>query len=373
MAKPLEGILVVALEQAVAAPFCTARLADSGARVIKIERSEGDFAREYDHAVHGESAYFVWLNRGKESLVMDFKLGSDAALLHNIVGHADVFVQNLAPGAAARAGFGSESLRARHPRLITCDISGYGEAGPMRDLKAYDLLIQCETGLASVTGTPEAPGRVGVSVADIACGMNAHAAVLEALWARERSGLGVGCAVSLFDAIADWMAVPLLQTAYGGKAPRRVGLAHASIVPYGAFFTADGHQIIIAIQSEREWRSFCEAVLGDAAIAGDVRFTGNAARVQHRAACDALIARRFGELPLATARSLLDRARTAYASLNSVEELLEHPHLRITSVDTPSGAVRLVEPPTRWSGRPYQGGRVPALGEHSVDIRREFA
>ena len=262
MAAPLEGILVVALEHAVAAPFCSSRLADAGARVIKIERPEGDFARAYDHVVHGESAYFVWLNRGKELIVLDIKDPGDAALLQRMTARADVFIQNLAAGAAERAGFGSAALRRRYPRLITCEISGYGDEGPYRDMKAYDLLIQCEAGLASITGVPERPGRVGVSVADIACGMYAHAGILQALFQRERTGEGSAIAVSLFDSLADWMTVPLLHYDYGGKAPERVGLRHPSIAPYGAFVTADGKQVVISIQNEREWRNLCQASTG---------------------------------------------------------------------------------------------------------------
>jgi crotonobetainyl-CoA:carnitine CoA-transferase CaiB-like acyl-CoA transferase len=340
MPRPLDGILVVSLEQAVAAPFCTNRLADAGARVIKIERAEGDFAREYDRAVHGESSYFVWLNAGKESLVLDLKNRADTALLSAIVARADVFVQNLAPGAAARAGFDSQLLRSQYPRLITCDISGYGDAGPMSHSKAYDLLIQCETGLASVTGTPDAPGRVGVSIADIACGMYAHAAVIEALLMRDRTGKGGGCSVSLFDAIADWMTVPLLQAVYGGIAPRRVGLAHPSIVPYGVFGTADGRQIVIAVQNEREWRAFCRTVLADAKIARDPRFTGNQARVEHRNACEALVTARFLESTLSHLQALLSQAGIAFASVNSVDDLAAHPHLRRANAGEPSPSLR---------------------------------
>src|SRR5438477_6366978 len=240
MSQALAGMLVVALEQAVAAPLCTSRLADAGARVIKIERPEGDFARSYDRVAHGESAYFLWLNRGKESLTLDIKNPADKALLLRILGKADVFVQNLAPGAAARAGFDAAELRARHPRLVTCAISGYGESGPYRDMKAYDMLIQAETGLADITGPPEAPGRVGVSVSDIAAGLNAYAAILEALLRRERSGEGAAIHVSLFDATAEWMAVPLIHHDYAGQAPPRVGIRHPSIAPYGVFAAGDG-------------------------------------------------------------------------------------------------------------------------------------
>ena len=253
----LDGLLVLSLEQAVAAPYCSCKLADAGARVIKVERPEGDFARGYDTAVGGLSSYFVWLNRGKQSLVADIKDPADAAMLHRLLARADVFVQNLAPGAAARAGFGSDALRERFPRLITVDISGYGEGNAYAGMKAYDLLVQAESGLAGITGHPAGPGRVGVSACDIACGMAAHAGVLEALIARGVTGLGRSLKVSLFDGMADWMNVPLLYFEGTGRMPARVGLAHPSICPYGAFDTKDGASVLIAIQNEREWRSFC--------------------------------------------------------------------------------------------------------------------
>lgn len=368
----LDGLLVVALEQAVAAPLCTARLAEGGARVIKIERSEGDFARGYDAAVNGDSAYFVWLNRGKESLVLDIKQPADAALLTRILAKADVFIQNLAPGAAARAGFGAAQLRTCNPRLICCDISGYGSTGPARDMKAYDLLIQCETGLASITGTPDAPGRVGVSAADIACGMNAHAAILEALIARGRTGAGCHIEVSLFDSIADWMSVPLLQHDYGGKAPERVGLNHPSIAPYGAFRCKDGRDVVLAIQNEREWQRLCEGVLGDAALASDPRFAGNAARVANRPALEQIVAASFAELDRSAAIALLDAAGIAFGSVNSVADLSQHSQLRRITVAAPHGTVSLPAPPAILVGQTPPQGAVPALGAHSDAIRREF-
>ena len=296
---PLRGLTVLALEQAVAAPYCTSRLADAGARVIKIERPEGDFARGYDSAVNGLASYFVWLNRGKESLVADIKDPADARLLHAILAQADVFVQNLAPGAAARAGFGAAELRARYPRLITVDISGYGTGNAYSDMKAYDLLVQAESGLAGITGHPAGPGRVGVSVCDVACGMDAHAAVLEALIARGITGQGCALEVSLFSGAADWMNVPLLYFEGTGQAPRRVGLAHPSICPYGAFPTADGSLVLISIQNEREWASFCAGVLGEPDLARAEGFASNNARVANRAAVDlrvgAELVRRCGE------------------------------------------------------------------------------
>ncbi len=373
MARPLDGLLVVSLEQAVAAPLATCKLADAGARVIKIERAEGDFARGYDHVVHGESSYFVWLNRGKQSLVLDLKAAEDAALLARIVARADVFVQNLAPGAAGRAGFGAGALRARHPRLITCDISGYGEDGPYRDMKAYDLLIQCETGLASVTGTPDAPGRVGVSIADIASGMTAHAAIVEALFARERTGEGRALAVSMFDAVADWMTVPLLHHDYGGRAPPRVGLSHASIAPYGAFSTRDGEQVVFGVQNEREWASLCREVLGRPDLAEDPLYAGNSLRVANRAALDALIAEVFAGLSRSDAAGRLARANIAFGRVNSVEGLSDHPQLRRMDIATPSGPAHLPAAPARTEGEAFAPGPSPALGEHSQALRTEFA
>jgi crotonobetainyl-CoA:carnitine CoA-transferase CaiB-like acyl-CoA transferase len=373
MARALDGILVVALEQAVAAPLCSSRMADAGARVIKIERAEGDFARGYDRLVKGGSAYFVWLNRGKESLVLDIKDPADAALLHRILARADVFVQNLLPGAAARAGFGSAELRRRHPRLITVDISGYGDEGPYAEMKAYDLLVQAETGLADVTGSPEAPGRVGVSVCDIAAGLYAYNAVLEALIVRARTGAGTGIAVSLFDGMADWMTVPLLQYQYGGQAPRRMGLNHPTLAPYGLYRAGDGGGVVISIQNEREWARFRDQVMARPDLAGDPRFADNPARVANRPALDAIMNEAFRPL---TRDQLVDRLRAAqiaYGALNGVAELLAHPQLRRLPVDTAFGAIELVAPPARVAGQAVAFGRVPEIGEHSQRIRREFA
>jgi crotonobetainyl-CoA:carnitine CoA-transferase CaiB-like acyl-CoA transferase len=368
----LTGILVVALEQAVAAPLCSSRLADAGARVIKIERSDGDFARDYDHVVHGESAYFVWLNRGKESLVLDLKNATDASLLHRILAAADIFVQNLAPGAAARAGFDSATLRRYNQRLITCDISGYGDSGSLRERKAYDLLVQCETGLASITGAPSEPGRVGVSVADIACGMNAHAAILQALYERERTGLGRGIALSLFDSLADWMTVPLLHHDYGGRAPGRVGLNHPSIAPYGAYGLGDGRQIVIAIQNDREWRSFCAGVLEQSELATHALFSTNSARVAHRAALNQAIDAVFRGLTSDAALARLTAARIAFGSLNDVADLSRHPALRRVTLETVSGPVDTVAPPQRWQGDSFVTRPVPGLGQHTELLKREF-
>jgi crotonobetainyl-CoA:carnitine CoA-transferase CaiB-like acyl-CoA transferase len=370
---PLDGLLVVALEQAVAAPYCSCRLADAGARVIKIERPEGDFARGYDRAVHGLSSYFVWLNRGKESLVADIKDRADAALLRRILARADVFIQNLAPGAAARAGFGSTELRRRHPRLITVDISGYGEGHGYADMKAYDLLVQAESGLAAITGHPAGPGRVGVSVCDIACGMAAHAAVLEALIARGASGEGRALAVSLFDGMADWMNVPLLYFEGTGEAPRRVGLAHPSIAPYGAFPTRDGSLVLISIQNEREWANFCADVLRDPDLPGRPGFESNTARVANRPAVDRLVARAFADLSREEAAARLREAGTAYGFVNELADLPGHPALRRVPVETPGGPASLVAPPALHDGGAPRLGPVPAIGEHDAAIRREFA
>ena len=369
----LDGILVVALEQAVAAPLCTARLAEAGARVIKLERAEGDFARGYDAVVHGESAYFVWLNRGKQSLTIDIKAPDDAALLERMLARADVFVQNLAPGAAERAGFGAEALRERYPRLITCDISGYGESGPAAAMKAYDFLIQCEAGLASVTGNAAGAARVGVSVADIGCGMNAHAAILQALFERAHTGRGRGIAVSLFDGIADWMTVPLLHYDYAGKAPHRVGLSHPSIAPYGAFDAGDGVTLVVSIQNEREWRRFCQHVLGDVGIADDERFATNSARCVHREVLDATVASVFAGLSAAELIVRFEAAGTAWARLNGVDGLSAHSQLRRVEAPTPSGPVALPASPIRWDGETPAAGAVPAVGADSATIRAEFA
>ena len=379
---PLAGLLVVSVEQAVAAPFATSRLADAGARVIKVERPEGDFARFYDRHVGGECAWFVWLNRGKESVVLDIKNADDNALLHRIVARADVFVQNLAPGAAARAGFDSSALRERHPRLITCDISGYGETGPYAAMKAYDFLIQCESGIASVTGTPESASRVGVSVCDIGAGLNAYGAILEAVLGRARSGRGSGIRVSLFDGMADWMTVPLLHLEHGGKAPARTGLRHAMIAPYGAYPVGCGGRMVIAIQNEREWARFCEAILGDAALAHDERFAGHPARLANRAAMDDLICAAFARHDMESLADALRAAQIAFGRLNEVADLAAHPQLRRAAVETPAGPVDIVAPPARHdAGEGADGAEatdrplrpVPALGEHSEAIRAEFA
>jgi crotonobetainyl-CoA:carnitine CoA-transferase CaiB-like acyl-CoA transferase len=369
----LKGLLVVAMEQAVAAPTCTQKLADAGARVIKIERREGDFARGYDTAAAGQSSYFVWLNRGKESIALDIKDAEDKALLARLIARADVFVQNLAPGALARAGFGSAELRARHPRLITVDITGYGETGPYSAMKAYDLLVQAESGLASITGHPAGPGRVGVSVVDIATGMNAHAAVLEALIARGITGRGAGIQVSLFDAMADWMNVPLIFFEGTGRAPARMGLAHPSICPYGAFQLADGAAVLVSIQNEREWAGFCAGVLDEPGLPAREGWRSNTERVANRAAVDAHVGAALGRLTRAEASARLSAAGIAHGFVNGVAELAAHPALRRIEAATPGGPVSLAAPAIRFSGVAPPAGRVPALDEHGAAIRAEFA
>jgi itaconate CoA-transferase len=447
MPPPLAGLLVVSLEQAVAAPMCTCRLADAGARVIKVERPEGDFARYYDklavprvrvprtrsapspHSVlpsplrggspaeaqrrragwgscgdarafpqtptptpnpspqgggehtefvapdsiapKGQSAYFVWLNRGKESLVLDLAREEDKALLAAIIAKADVFVQNLKPGAIAKLGFPLEKLRRAHPRLVICSISGYGEEGPYAARKAYDMLVQAESGLASVTGGPEAPARVGVSVCDIAAGMNAYEAILEALLAREKTGDGAAISISMFDAMADWMAVPLIQYE-GGAPPKRIGLAHTSIAPYGAFKTKDGADILISIQSDREWRVLAEKVLGDKALAADPAFATNVERVKRRAETDARVAAVFGAMDEAALTQKLSENDIAFARVNATGDLAVHPQLSRIEVATPSGVVTYPAPPARSDATPRRYGAVPSLGEHSAQIWAEF-
>jgi itaconate CoA-transferase len=370
MTFPLSGLLVVALEQAVAAPLCTCRLADAGARVIKIERPEGDFARGYDNLVHGESSYFVWLNRGKESVVLDLARPDDKKLLAAMIARADIFVQNLKPGAVARLGFPIAELRRKHPHLICCSISGFGETGPLAQRKSYDMLIQAESGLASITGTSE-PSRVGVSVCDIASGMNAYEAVLEAVIARGRSGEGAELSISMFDAMADWMAVPLMQQE-GGAPPRRVGLAHTSISPYGAFRSRDGIDILISIQSDREWRVLAEKVLGDAALAADPAFATNVERVKRRTETDGRVAAVFAAHDADALEQKLAAADIAFARVNTPADLAHHANLRRITIGTPSGPVSYPAPAEQRASSTRRYGPVPALGEHTERVRREF-
>ena len=370
---PLSGKLVVALEQAVAAPFCSSRLADAGARVIKIERKgAGDFARAYDTAANGESAYFTWLNRGKESVALDIKADEDRDILLRMLENADVFIQNLLPGALAKLGLDSASLRERFPRLVTCDITGYGEDGPMRNAKAYDLLVQCESGLASVTGTPDGPGRVGVSVCDIATGMTAHAGICEALIGRDRTGKGSGISVAMFDVMADWMAVPLLFHDYANQPTPRTGLGHSVICPYGAFHCQGGEQVVISVQNSREWNRFCVQVLGDPALADDPRFHDNAARIAHKSELEELIKTVFGAHERAELLKLLDGAGIASAAVNDVAALSDHPQLDRATIGTPSGPVSIAMPPIRRGSTEAAIGPSPALDADGAAIRAEF-
>jgi len=362
--KPLEGIIVVALEQAVAAPYCSSRLADAGARVIKVERPEGDFARGYDKAVHGESSYFVWINRGKESVALDLKAADARDKLSELVAEADVFIQNLAPGAATRLGFGSERLRERHPRLITCDISGYGEGGPLRELKAYDLLVQAESGLVAVSGAPGPWGRIGVSICDITAGMNALIGVQQALLQRARTGKGSGIKVSLFDSAAELMAVPYLQARYGNSAPERVGLKHPSIAPYGAFGCSDGREIVLSIQNEREWLNFCEVVLRRPDLARDEKYVNNHVRTQNRDELEALVQEVFTTLTYAEVGDRLTEAQTAFGAINSVYDLIQHPQLRTKDMEVHGRVVKVPASPyiTEWDDPAFR--MVPKVNEH---------
>lgn len=358
--RPLDGLTVVAIEQAVAAPFATARLADAGAKVIKIERPEGDFARGYDSVAKGQSSYFVWLNRGKESRVLDLTTPEGKDALTALLDGADVLVQNLKPGALGRLGFTPERLARDWPRLITCSISGYGESGPMADRKAYDLLIQAESGLCSITGGPDEPARVGISVVDIATGATAHAAILEALIARGVTGRGAAITLSMFDVLADWLTVPLLQHE-GGQTPRRVGLAHPSIAPYGVFRCKDGAEVLISVQSDREWRKLAEVFLGRPELARDPRFATNTARVANRAETDALVAEGFAAHALDEATAAIGSADIAFATVNDMAGLSRHPQLRRITVDTPNGPVSYPAPAPLFAGETRNYGPVPAL------------
>ena len=370
MAGALEGLLVIAIEQAVAAPMCTLRLADAGARVIKIERAEGDTARHYDKAVHGVSAYFAWLNRGKESAVLDLKDEADLALMRRVVAKADVFVQNLAPGAAARMGLDAASLVKTHPHLIAVDICGYGQSTDYREMRAYDMLVQAESGICAVTGSPGEPAKVGVSIADIATGMNAHALILEALIAKGRTGYGRAIEVAMFDSMADWMSVPLLHWTCAAKETARHGLAHASIYPYAPFHCRDG-DVIVAIQQPAEWRRFCAGVLQQAELAEESRFATNPQRVANRVALAAIINGVFGALTCAEAIARLEAHAIAWGRVSDVPGVAAHPALRTVAVPLAGGQHAAVPRP---AGRDVlEPGQVPQLGEHTDKIRAEFS
>jgi len=374
---PLEGVLVVAVEQAVAAPFASRQLADLGARVIKIERpGTGDFARGYDRTVKGLASHFVWINRTKESLTLDLKRPEGADALTRLIARADVLLHNLAPGAMARLGFGSALLHERYPRLVICEISGYGTDGPYRDKKAYDLLVQSEAGLLSITGTPDAPSKVGVSIADIAAGMYAFSGILAALLRRERTGAGAVLDVSMFDALAEWMGYPAYYTGYGGVPLPRTGAAHAAIAPYGPYTAGDGRVVYLGLQNEREWARFCADVLGRPDLAADPRFGTNADRVAHRAELDALITAAFASLSAEDVLRRLDAAQIANARMNSVQEFLEHPQLvardRWRTVQSPAGPIRALLPPFGFEDAEPRMGPIPGVGEHTEAILGEL-
>ncbi|MER8989670.1 CaiB/BaiF CoA-transferase family protein [Mesorhizobium sp. M0843] len=371
MQNSLERITVVAVEQAVAAPYASSRLADAGARVIKIERPEGDFARHYDKLVRGQSAYFVWLNRGKESVCLDLRLEADRAVLDTLIANADVFIQNLKPGSIEKLGFGSADLRRGYPRLITCDISGFGDAGPYSHLKAYDLIVQAETGLCAITGNQQGPARVGVSVCDISAGMAAHSAILQALYHREVTGQGTNIQVSLFDAVADWMNVPVLQNDYSDYHTVRAGVKHPSLAPYGAYRCADGKDIIFSVQNDREWVNFCEKFLGQPELIRAPGFADNMERLGNRAQLDGIIERRFSALSCHEAMQELEAAGLAYGRLNEVSDISKHPHVRRVEVGTPQGTVETIAPAAIFNSERPSLRPVPALGAHTEAVREE--
>ena len=374
--RPLDGITVLALEHAVAAPVCTRHLADQGARVIKIERpGVGDFARSYDQRVGGQSSYFVWANRSKESLTLDVKHAQAQPILEALLARADVLVQNLAPGAAARLGLSYEALAPKHPRLVVCDISGYGDDGPYRDKKAYDLLIQAEAGMLSVTGTPDTPSKAGNSMADIAAGMYAYSSILAALLQRARTGAGSHIDVSMLESLAEWMSYPMYYAFEGAPPPPRTGASHASIYPYGPFATRDG-AVLLGVQNEREWAAFCDKVLGNGQLAHDSRFDSNARRNDNRAALQAMILGVFGTLGTAQVEQRLDEAQIANARMNDMEGLWAHPQLkareRWREIGSPAGAIPALLPPGRNNSFDYRMDAVPAVGEHTQAILREL-
>jgi crotonobetainyl-CoA:carnitine CoA-transferase CaiB-like acyl-CoA transferase len=357
---PLEGLEVVAIEQAVAAPFASSRLADAGAHVVKIERPEGDFARGYDNVAAGQSSYFVWLNRGKESVTLDLASDSGKAVLEELLSKADVLIQNLKPGSLARLGFDPKRLKNDFPRLVTCSISGYGETGPMADRKAYDLLIQAESGLCSITGGPQEAARVGMSIVDVATGATAYSAILEALIRRGITGKGAQISVSMFDVMAEWLTVPLLNHE-GGNSPKRAGLAHPSIAPYGVFQPKSGAPILISIQSDREWVKLCEDFIGDASLSADPRFATNVARVKNRAETDAIVSDAFARFAAVEAIAVLSKANIALASVNDMAGLSAHRHLRRITVDSPNGPVSFPAPAATFADEVRSYGPVPAL------------
>ena len=371
--RDLDGLLVISLEQAVAAPYAASRLADAGARVIKVERPEGDFARGYDADANGHSSYFVWLNRGKESVALDLKQPDDLQIFKQMLSKADVFIQNLMPGALDRLGVSMADLRQDDPRLITCDISGYGASGPFAQMKAYDFLVQAEVGLAQITGAPEEPGRVGVSICDIAAGMTAHAAILQALVARAKTGEGRAIEVSLFHALADWMNVPYLQHHYGGREIRRPGLHHPTIAPYGAYRCGDDRMLLISIQNEREWLRLCSDVLDQPNLPQNPKFDSNVHRVENRVSLDAIMNGVFSQYSIDEIAEKLQAAQIAFGRLNDMDVFTQHPQNRFVSVRTSAGDVQLLSPGAIVNGILPRLGDVPDLGQHSAAIRAEFS
>jgi crotonobetainyl-CoA:carnitine CoA-transferase CaiB-like acyl-CoA transferase len=361
-ADDLQGLLVISLEQAVAAPYAAGRLADAGARVIKVERPEGDFARGYDADAKGQSSYFVWLNRGKESVALNLKQADDLQILKNMISKADIFIQNLMPGALERLGLSSAELRAADPGLITCDISGYGSNGPFQQMKAYDFLVQAEVGLAEITGAPEQPGRVGVSICDIAAGMTAHQAILQALYARSRTGKGRGIEVSLFHALADWMNVPYIQSQYGGRDIRRPGLHHPTIAPYGAYRCGDGRQLLLSIQNEREWQRLCSDVLQQPDLPENPKFSSNVKRVENRAALDDILNTVFAAHSIDQLAVMLQTAQIAFGRLNTMDDFAAHPQNRFVTVRTTGGELQILAPGAVVNGVMAPLGAVPDLG-----------
>ena len=371
--RDLDGLLVISLEQAVAAPYAASRLADAGARVIKVERPEGDFARGYDADAKGHSSYFVWLNRGKESVALDLKQPDDLQIFKQMLSKADVFIQNLMPGALDRLGVSMADLQQADPRLITCDISGYGASGPFAQMKAYDFLVQAEVGLAQITGAPEEPGRVGVSICDIAAGMTAHAAILQALVARAKTGEGRAIEVSLFHALADWMNVPYLQHHYGGREIRRPGLHHPTIAPYGAYRCGDDRMLLISIQNEREWLRLCGDVLDQPNLPQNPKFDSNVHRVENRVSLDAIMNGVFSQYSIDEIAEKLQAAQIAFGRLNDMDVFTQHPQNRFVSVRTSAGDVQLLSPGAIVNGILPRLGDVPDLGQHSAAIRAEFS
>ena len=369
----LAGLTVISIEQAVAAPYASGRLADGGARVIKIERPEGDFARLYDADAKGHSSYFTWLNRGKESICLDLKSADDLALVHAMLDEADIFIQNLMPGAIDRLGLSMADLRKKHPKLITVSISGYGSSGEYSQMKAYDLLIQAETGLSSLTGGPSEPGRVGVSICDIAAGMTAFQAILQALIGRMKTGEGRHIEVSLFSALADWMNVPYVQRHYGGKTISRPGLHHPTIAPYGVYPCGDGGLILLSIQNEREWQRLASEVLMRPDMITDPRFSSNIARVDNRDALNAIMHDIFGQDGRDVMAKKLNDAGIAYGRLNTVDDLIDHPQTQYITTMTSQGEVKMIAPGAMFDGKPMVADRIPDLGEHSEAIRAEFS